>query len=211
MNMAFKPNLNKKIIKQKKILAKPKQNKGVYEKKDNPFENKITLEHNNTVDKHTWGQIAKEIITYLLPLIILFFLSWLMFYKIVPQIGSAISQGGAKVVSYTKDKAHDIKNCFYNRFKEWNCPEWLAKTGSILTPILIGLAIAICCLFIPIIGPALCAVVGLGTLIMGSFMIFTDETVPPTPKENIVVIENNGDKTKETKAKTDPTKNLNQN
>jgi hypothetical protein len=209
MNMAFKQNLNKKNNQTKKILAKPKQNKGVYEKKDTPFENKIILEHNNTVKKHTWKQIVKEIITYLLPLIILFFLSWLMFYKIVPQIGSAINQGGAKVVSYTKDKAHDIKNCFYNRFKEWNCPEWLAKTCSIIVPILIGLAIAICCFYIPIIGAALGAVILAGTLIMGSLMLFTDETVPSPP--NVVVIENNGDKTKGTEVQTDPTKKLNHN
>jgi hypothetical protein len=210
MNMAFKPI--KTNNQTKKIPVKPKQNKGVYEKKDTPFENKIILEH-NTVEKQTWGQIAKKIIIYLLPLIILFFLSWLMFYKIVPQIGGAINQACGKAAVYTKDKAHDIKNCFYNRFKEWNCPEWLAKTGSIITPILIGLAIAVACLYIPVIGPALGAIVFAGTLIMGSLMLFTNETVPPNqpPKEDVVVIEHNEDKIKEKEKQIDPTKKLNQN
>ncbi|AYJ01503.1 hypothetical protein CWO85_03305 [Candidatus Phytoplasma ziziphi] len=210
--MAFKPKSNKTNKQIKKIPTKLKPNKGFIKKERVPLENKIILEH-NPVEKQTWGQITKKLIGYLLPLIFLIFLSWLMFYKIVPQIGAAINQAGTKALEYTKDKAHDIKEYFYHHFKnKWNCPEWLSKTGSIITPILIGLAIAAGCLSIPVIGPFLGGIVLVGTIVIGSFMLFTDKTTPPIqpPKEDVVVIDHNKDKLKDKEAQNqDTTKKLN--
>ncbi|PQP78696.1 hypothetical protein C6B37_02525 [Candidatus Phytoplasma phoenicium] len=220
--MAYKKNNpNKKTTNHTKIIpTKPKSNKGFKGNQAIPSETKIVLE-NRTIETKTWKQATKNfMITYLLPFFFILFFSWLMFYKIIPRIGEDLNNfiAGAKdnfnkfcQENYDKFKnnIHDIKDNFYNRFKEWNWPDWLANTGSIIVPLFIGGVIALCCLAIPIVGPPLAAITGICTIVVGSFMFFTDKTTPqnpPTPpREDVTVIEYDENQQKE---KGVPTKNI---
>ncbi|PQP79393.1 hypothetical protein C6B37_01935 [Candidatus Phytoplasma phoenicium] len=68
--------------------------------------------------------------------------------------------------------------------------------------------IALCFLAIPIVGPPLAAITGICTIVVGSFMFFTDKNTPtpPTPpREDVTVIEYNENQQKE---KGVPTKNI---
>ncbi|PQP79761.1 hypothetical protein C6B37_01270 [Candidatus Phytoplasma phoenicium] len=210
-----KPKSNKGFKGNQVMPSKAKSNKGFQgNNQATPDQTKIVLE-NRMIETKTWRQTLKNIMIILLPLIILIFFSWVMFYKVLPQIGENINHfiSGAKdnlnkFVDTMKNNAHDIKDNFYNRFKEWNWPDWLANTGSIIVPLFIGGVIALCCLAIPIVGPPLAAITGICTIVVGSFMFFTDKNTPtpPTPpREDVTVIEYNENQQKE---KGVPTKNI---
>ncbi|PQP79540.1 hypothetical protein C6B37_01635 [Candidatus Phytoplasma phoenicium] len=215
-----KPKLNKDFQGNQVTSSKPQSKKGFQgNNQATPDQTKIVLE-NRMIETKTWRQTLKNVMIIFLPLIILIFFSWVMFYKVLPQIGENINHfiSGAKdnlnkfcQENYDKFKnnAHDIKDNFYNRFKEWNWPDWLANTGSIIVPLFIGGAIALCCLAIPFLGPPLAAITGICTIVVGSFMFFTDKTTPqnpPTPpREDVTVIEYNENQQKE---KGVPTKNI---